>query len=598
MGKILIIDDTPFWRDMAADALRLKGHEVVTASDGLDGLAMLRSKGADLIVLDVEMPQMAGFAFLEEIRRHADWKRLPVIMLTGDMRKEDVIRAKKLGAVDYLLKARFSPDDLSNRVQKRLKAAVLQEAGSPSMLHEGCKSDASSIKSASNELASLVPAAGRSTTPVSPQDVPTSIAHKALQDSCDIPTVLDRARSLLRVKQALSGRTLSGVVSQVISSAASPGVDMADLAGMIARDPVLSSRVLRAANSANYASARGVVSTLPDAVRNIGCAAVRNIAAAVGVFEAMPSSADGGGFNPIRCWQHSFAVAMLCSLFAPEPDRGPAYLIGLCHDLGEILFHSHFASEYGQVLEVHRATGKPLDELETAALGMTRGEMARAILQQLELPDAIRQPIEEYHAGGSAGRGGGVLVRVLRIADRYANGILLGSSLQCPVGPVTRADARAATGQDHPPRPDGVALRNEIFALSGVLSRLSPKEEADVMTAPYQRRDVRICLVKDPAFSSLDPMFAALESLANVVARETLPMTEELQGHHALVVVARSASAAGFTWPELAKITARSGAPAMPMLWLVPRIDGVSSTASPSLWPVALSKLAEFVAAI
>jgi hypothetical protein len=80
---------------------------------------------------------------------------------------------------------------------------------------------------------------------------------------------------------------------------------------------MLSARVLHVANSAAYASARPVVHTIPDAVRQVGMSTVRNVASSLGIFEAMPpSSADG--FNPIRCWQHSLAVAMLCERLVPK----------------------------------------------------------------------------------------------------------------------------------------------------------------------------------------------------------------------------------------------------------------------------------------
>src|SRR5439155_24087295 len=108
------------------------------------------------------------------------------------------------------------------------------------------------------------------------------------------------------------------------------------LAPLIARDAMLSARVLQAANSAAYVSSRPVVSTIPDAVRQIGTATVRSIAAALGIFDVMPPTAPDG-FNPIRCWQHSFAVAMLCKRLVPKEggggDAALVYLIGLCHDL-------------------------------------------------------------------------------------------------------------------------------------------------------------------------------------------------------------------------------------------------------------------------
>ncbi len=120
MSKILVIDDTPFWREFTGDVLRDKGHTVFTAADGLDGLAALRANGADLIVLDVEMPRLAGFSFLDQIRREEHWKSVPVIIFTGNLRKEDILRAKELGVIDYVIKSKFDIPSLVNRVQKRL----------------------------------------------------------------------------------------------------------------------------------------------------------------------------------------------------------------------------------------------------------------------------------------------------------------------------------------------------------------------------------------------------------------------------------------------------------------------------------------------
>ena len=89
--------------------------------------------------------------------------------------------------------------------------------------------------------------------------------------------------------------------------------------------------VASAANSATYASQRGQVTNIAEAVKNIGCAAVRNIAAALGIFDAMPATTQAT-FNPIRCWQHSFAVAQLCERLMTATDAsagGIAYLVGL-----------------------------------------------------------------------------------------------------------------------------------------------------------------------------------------------------------------------------------------------------------------------------
>jgi hypothetical protein len=77
----------------------------------------------------------------------------------------------------------------------------------------------------------------------------------------------------------------------------------------------------------------------------------------------------------------------------------------VCHDLGEILFHTHFGAEYWQVLDAQAATGRRRDELERKMLGMSHGDLVVNILRCLGLPDAIRGPIEAFHRAGVSGRG-------------------------------------------------------------------------------------------------------------------------------------------------------------------------------------------------
>ena len=326
MSKILVIDDTKFWRDIAADALRGSGHIVFTAADGMEGLTSLRSNGADLIVLDVEMPRLTGLSFLDQLRRDSRWKSLPVIMLTGDGQKDDILRAKKLGAVDYLLKSRFDIPNLLDRVGKKL--------GTPPATQT----------------------AASQTTP--PRTMPGEARMAAPPAPTSDSGLLTRDQSLDRLERAMQGRTLCGIAAQVIAAARAPRMDLADLAEIIGRDPVLTAQVLQTANSAAYASSRGAIATLAEAVRVIGSSAVRDIAVSVGVFDAMPTG-ENDGFDPIQCWQHSLAVAMLCKHLANEEQRGLAYLAGLCHNLGEILFRTHFGSEYRKVVEASKATGAP-----------------------------------------------------------------------------------------------------------------------------------------------------------------------------------------------------------------------------------------------
>jgi HD-like signal output (HDOD) protein len=467
---------------------------------------------------------------------------------------------------------------------------------------EGGTSGRGSPPSPPPEPASPAPAPAGEPTAITSAPMPPAVPPATnVRSGGEITRLLTREECVARAEQAMQARTLSGTVAQVITLAASPRSDLSDLASLIARDPMLSARILQAANSASYASTRGMVSTIPEAVKNIGCSAVRDIAGSLGVFDAMPPCSPDG-FNPIRCWQHSFAVATLCQRLAGDADSGPAYLIGLCHDLGEILFHTHFGAEYRQVLDAQAATGRRRDELERKMLGMSHGDLVVTILRCLGLPDAIRGPIEAFHRAGITGRGAtDATTRLLRVADLYANGLLLASSPQAPLAPLTKPECRAAAGEEEPARPDGVPLRSEVFALTSMLARLSAKEETAFMAPLYPPKAVRVWLARDAAFSAFDPVVAALEALAEVTVQKRLPDAAEASQHQKIVVVSRSAGIAGLTASEIRKAAAlRPGAPPLPVLWLTGSVDGIAADRSgdltPSLWPVPLASLAEFVA--
>jgi two-component system OmpR family response regulator len=121
MTTVLIVDDEPGVRDLLEDALGNAGYTVQCASNGADGLDQLRRGSADLCIVDVNMPTMNGYEFLEKLRAHDT--KTPVLMLTARDSKDDVERGLREGADDYVRKP-FSVEELLLRV-----AAILRRTG-------------------------------------------------------------------------------------------------------------------------------------------------------------------------------------------------------------------------------------------------------------------------------------------------------------------------------------------------------------------------------------------------------------------------------------------------------------------------------------
>src|SRR3989344_6219390 len=103
--KVLIIEDDDFLVQMYATKLELENFSVLMATDGAKGLKMVAKEKPDLVLLDLNLPVMDGFTVLEELKKNAETKDIPVLVLTNYGQKDKVDKCLDLGAEDYLIKA-------------------------------------------------------------------------------------------------------------------------------------------------------------------------------------------------------------------------------------------------------------------------------------------------------------------------------------------------------------------------------------------------------------------------------------------------------------------------------------------------------------
>ncbi len=120
MPTVMVVDDTAIVRETVSKLLRREGFQTICAANGQEALNALQNSKADLVLLDITMPIMDGFVCLDTLRNDARFQALPVIMLTAMTDDEYQFRAHKLGATDYLIKTKFTLDDMLNRVRKHL----------------------------------------------------------------------------------------------------------------------------------------------------------------------------------------------------------------------------------------------------------------------------------------------------------------------------------------------------------------------------------------------------------------------------------------------------------------------------------------------
>ncbi len=126
--RFLIVDDFSTMRRIIRGLLKEIGYENADeAEDGVQALNVLRNAAFDFVISDINMPNMNGFELLQAIKADETLQHLPVLMVTAEARKEDIVRAAQQGAAGYIVKP-FTKATLEEKVakimQKKLAAAA------------------------------------------------------------------------------------------------------------------------------------------------------------------------------------------------------------------------------------------------------------------------------------------------------------------------------------------------------------------------------------------------------------------------------------------------------------------------------------------
>jgi two-component system chemotaxis response regulator CheY len=119
--RFLVVDDFSTMRRIVRGLLKEIGFDdVAEADDGVAALAKLKSQPFDFVICDIGMPIMSGIDLLRMVRTDAALRHIPMLMVTAEARKEDIVLAVQNGAAGYLVKP-FTKAALEERVKKALK---------------------------------------------------------------------------------------------------------------------------------------------------------------------------------------------------------------------------------------------------------------------------------------------------------------------------------------------------------------------------------------------------------------------------------------------------------------------------------------------
>ncbi|OGY47287.1 MAG: hypothetical protein A3J62_02655 [Candidatus Buchananbacteria bacterium RIFCSPHIGHO2_02_FULL_38_8] len=121
MAKILLVEDDQTLIEMYQLKIKEGGLDLLLAPDGEIGLELAKKELPAVILLDIMMPKMDGFAVLTELKKDSKTKNIPVLLLTNLGQKADIEKGQKLGANDYIVKSSMTPSQVLEKIKSFLK---------------------------------------------------------------------------------------------------------------------------------------------------------------------------------------------------------------------------------------------------------------------------------------------------------------------------------------------------------------------------------------------------------------------------------------------------------------------------------------------
>jgi HD-like signal output (HDOD) protein len=215
--------------------------------------------------------------------------------------------------------------------------------------------------------------------------------------------------------------TIGPVVSEVMRLVSDPNADFRAIGQVVGRDPVLTARVLKVANSSYY-GLRGEVASVERAVGLLGLAEVRNIALSISVIADFSARFGGETFNWERFWEHSSGCALISRVFSRMlklPTGGEEYVTGLLHDVGKILLGHHFPEEFTLALELAADEWLGMAEAEQRVFGTDHARLGEWLATRWSFPATIRNAIAWHHEPERA-QEGRLLAAVVHLGDILA----------------------------------------------------------------------------------------------------------------------------------------------------------------------------------
>lgn len=255
----------------------------------------------------------------------------------------------------------------------------------------------------------------------------------ALPEDAVDPVLREKIRPVLNRLESLP--TLPMVVTKILNLVEDPKSTGQQVAEAVGMDQAMVAAVLKIVNSPFYGLNRRI-SSVNHAILLLGFRTIRNMALSATLLTTFGNASSNRKFDRALFWRHSIGCACTARLLGKRlrlVDPEEAFLAGLIHDMGRIVFDHYFATEFARVLERTQA-GEPLLPVEREVFGVDHATVGRLVAQKWNFPPGVAEAIGAHHEPSRAEKAGS-LAAVVHVADELSHRAFSGDETPAMRGP-------------------------------------------------------------------------------------------------------------------------------------------------------------------
>ena len=264
--------------------------------------------------------------------------------------------------------------------------------------------------------------------------------------------------------------SIKSIVSELVRLINDPKSSASDLKEVIEKDPLLSAKLLKLANSAYYGFSKEI-SDIQDAVVCVGFENLKQLAMNQKIRQLFDDDDIIAGYSRALLWKHSVAVALCGKLIYKnifEEPSGNIYVAGLVHDIGIIIEEQFMMNKFFQILDEVNSSDKNLVDVEEMVLGYNHTDVGRAVATVWNFPEELAVAVGNHHSSEKMHDEQSTLARILFMADYLCHQEGIGYSYETSGESEAFEVCRARLSEEH-----GVNLDDET--LGPIRSRVADR---------------------------------------------------------------------------------------------------------------------------